>query len=76
MRLLKLGLVGTLLLCTTLFSSTNPGKSAGELDFSFDTASFRSSLGNVYQEFYYQILLDQLSFSQIDEMIGAVHELL
>lgn len=49
-----------------LFSAEAPVKSSGDLEFYLDTASFRSSLGNVYQEFYYQISLDQLTFEQIE----------
>ena len=69
MRYLKLGFVSTLLLWTILSANTNPVKSAGEIEFYFDTAGFRSSLGNVYQEFYYQLLLDQLSFTQVSEQM-------
>ncbi len=43
-----------------------PGKSVGALEFYLDTASFRSSVGNAYQEFYYQIPLGQLSFTTRD----------
>ena len=47
-----------------LIADQLPVKSSGELEFYFDTASFRSSLGNVYQEFYYQIPLEQLNFRE------------
>lgn len=43
-----------------------PGKSVGTLEFYLDAASFRSSLGNTYQEFYYQIPLGQLAFTSTE----------
>ena len=43
-----------------------PSKSIGALEFYLDTASFRSSVGNTYQEFYYQIPLGQLTFTNTE----------
>lgn len=48
-------------------------KSSGELNLYLDTASFRSSLKNIYQEFYYQISLDQLTFKQSgDQLVDSL----
>ncbi|NOY57590.1 MAG: GWxTD domain-containing protein, partial [Calditrichaeota bacterium] len=61
-----------------LIADQLPVKSSGELEFYFDTASFQSSLGNVYQEFYYQIPLEQLGFHEdqgqmVDSLQISVH---
>jgi GWxTD domain-containing protein len=49
------------LLATTLDS---PLKSSGDVVFYLDTASFRARGGQTYQEFYYQLPLSLLTFSQ------------
>jgi hypothetical protein len=50
------------LLSRPVCSQHLPAKSTGDLQFYFDTAGFRSSLGNTYQEFYYQIPLELMAF--------------
>lgn len=39
-----------------------PVRSKGEVEFYFDSASFRAAQGRVLQEFYYQIPFEQLEF--------------
>lgn len=46
-----------------------PAKSSGDFRFYLDTASFRSSLQNTYQEFYYQIPLGELDFVDRDSLL-------
>jgi len=62
---LFLSLTFALLLATVLAAaSLQPAKSEGDLVFYLDTASFRSSMQNTYQEFYYQLPLGELSFTK------------
>ena len=42
-------------------------KSNGNLIFYLDTAGFRSSIGQTFQEFYYQIPLSQLEFLETEQ---------
>jgi GWxTD domain-containing protein len=46
-----------------------PVRSEGEFRFYLDTAGFRSSVGTTFQEFYYQIPIDQLTFTEIDSQL-------
>jgi GWxTD domain-containing protein len=58
------------LLPSLVFAANSlPVKSTGDLPFYFDTASFQSSVGSTFQEFYYQMPLDQLSFVSIDSTL-------
>lgn len=42
-----------------------PVKSKGEIEFYFDSASFRAAQGQALQEFYYQIPFEQLEFRPV-----------